>query len=586
MTMSRVASPHDVTAGSIGLDDDPPDAQIVRFRALAKLARELQSLAPMPTREQGARTMIRLAAALLVILACACDVPQDKGTQPGTKYETATDQLLAEFGGNVTVTTMNKLADLAKRVTLEARSLGITKMVGHLKATAPAAGYDATPVADIEDHTFGEPLPGVGELDQPKTEQSLAAGNPNVALMECPPYENTGAKSCAELVDEALALVKADVNAGALNDLVKQMFDQDPDLAAQPQDFKDFALAYLGQLALDLNKFGIDVAAVRAEYALRKAEKCDQRLISGKEIAKLRGIEEGEKILREMIKQKGLTLAPKGGECVKIGQTGAAADAAITAATEKFITEQPQMCPDTSSGNTIVQELGKLRRDGIKRAIKAHTTTIMVGIFRNGKPWKVDQYTVIDLDGCEAKDQIQYTTSPLVLDLDGDGLELTTDRVRFDLRATGQRQQVTWTGKNEGFLALDLNNDGRITSGRELFGNHSLCGSETCADGAVALAVHDSNHDGRIDPKDGVWKSLRIWVDRNHDGQSQPDELRTLAEHGIRSVSLQATPLDQLLPGGKVTLSLKVETDHGSRTAYDVWFDNLAAPNLLHTPAF
>jgi hypothetical protein len=87
---------------------------------------------------------------------------------------------------------------------------------------------------------------------------------------------------------------------------------------------------------------------------------------------------------------------------------------------------------------------------------------------------------------------VRYTTSPLVLDLDGDGLQLSTERVRFDLRATGQPQRVTWVGPREGFWAMDLNGDGRVTSGRELFGNHSDCHAEKCADGATALAIYDN----------------------------------------------------------------------------------------------
>jgi len=31
---------------------------------------------------------------------------------------------------------------------------------------------------------------------------------------------------------------------------------------------------------------------------------------------------------------------------------------------------------------------------------------------------------------------------------------------------------------------------------------------------------------------------LLLWVDANHDGVSQPDELKSLAEYGVRSISL------------------------------------------------
>jgi hypothetical protein len=530
---------------------------------------------------------IRFASILLVVaIACACDAPSGSGT-PTPKYGSAAEQLLAEFEGNADTAVVDKVVELAKRVTLETRTSGIRVMVQAIQAQAGAYGMvDATPVNDVEDFTLGQTLPGVGEYVGPKVEELVPAGNPNKKYYECPPIETEGHDSCVQIVDAILAKVKGAVDVTALQNLVKQMFEEDPALKGQSQDFKDFALGYLDDLALDIHKLGIHAAAVRAEYALRKAGKCDNVLIDGGEIAKLRGIEEGEQIIRDLVNAGNFKLAPQGQECLQIGPKGAATEAKIKAAVEAYLAKDVNlMCPDMSKDNTVVQQLDKLRKEGIQRAIDAHTTTIMIGIFRNGKAWKVTEVVVADIDGCEAKDQVQYTTSPLVLDLDGDGLDLTLERVRFDLRATGQPQMVTWTGKREGFLALDLNGDGRITSGRELFGDRSRCNLDRCADGAAALAVYDEpakggNGDGRIDASDTVFGSLKIWVDSNHDGKSQASELNSLRDNGITSLSLQATRLDRKVMGGRLSLSLQVETDRGARTAYDVWFDNLASPGF------
>jgi hypothetical protein len=62
--------------------------------------------------------------------------------------------------------------------------------------------------------------------------------------------------------------------------------------------------------------------------------------------------------------------------------------------------------------------------------------------------------------------------------------------------------------------------------------------------GFLALAVFDSpanggNSDGVLDRGDAIWPQLKSWLDENHDGISQAEELRGLSELGVYAVDLK-----------------------------------------------
>ncbi|EPJ49069.1 MAG: hypothetical protein OFPII_03200 [Osedax symbiont Rs1] len=166
--------------------------------------------------------------------------------------------------------------------------------------------------------------------------------------------------------------------------------------------------------------------------------------------------------------------------------------------------------------------------------------------------------------------------SPLILDLDNDGVEtISMDQgVKFDIDADGDLDATGWVNKDDALLVRDLNGDGLINDGSELFGENTvLSNGEKASNGFMALADLDSNNDGVFDKNDALYNELQIWQDRNSDGISQKEELSGLLDAGIESISLNTEVVSEFSADNWTGLrSSWVDTSGVTRDIDDVWF--------------
>lgn len=145
-----------------------------------------------------------------------------------------------------------------------------------------------------------------------------------------------------------------------------------------------------------------------------------------------------------------------------------------------------------------------------------------------------DGYCCVDTtNGCCAG---EYCNTPLVLAFDDAPVRYTTmgESAGFDLSREGLSQRFDWPTAATPWLALDLDGDGAIEDGGELFGSATrLPNGRFASNGFEALATLDENRDGRIDSADPAYARILVWRDANADRVSSASELTSLASEGV-----------------------------------------------------
>ena len=206
--------------------------------------------------------------------------------------------------------------------------------------------------------------------------------------------------------------------------------------------------------------------------------------------------------------------------------------------------------------------------------------------FPGSQAWMFCLYADLNCNG--AMDILDCTGygSPILISTDGGRITLTSraDGVMFDLLGIGEKIQIPWTVANsdDAWLVMDRNDNGAIDDGTELFGTvtpQPPPQSGELPNGFAALGVYDQaeiggNGDGLIDSNDAIFSRLQLWLDRNHNGISEADELYSLSEFGVIKIDLNYKDAFKVDDYGNIgRYRSKVYDAHGfhvGRWAWDV----------------
>ncbi len=155
---------------------------------------------------------------------------------------------------------------------------------------------------------------------------------------------------------------------------------------------------------------------------------------------------------------------------------------------------------------------------------------------------------------------------PLVLDLNGDGLDLgkAGEAAVFDVNGDGSLDKTGWVRGDDALLVYDRNGNDRLDDGRELFGDQN-----GATNGYAELAKYDANRDNRIDSKDSIFKALKLYRDLNGNGRVDAGEMSKLGQSGIASLDLKFLRESAQLNGNSLLLKGSFQRTDGTTGRMD-----------------
>lgn len=161
------------------------------------------------------------------------------------------------------------------------------------------------------------------------------------------------------------------------------------------------------------------------------------------------------------------------------------------------------------------------------------------------------EYYTEDVESIRLGDGVRV--DPLVINFDGNGAELTSERLAFDLNSDGLKEEIYSLKAGSGLLYLDLNGDGIVTDGGELFG-------PSTGSGYGELSRYDADGNGWIDSGDPVFGSLGVWTKTGSKPESVSNDLyRSLRGAGIGAIHLSSVETSFGLKDGDNNLNGEIK---------------------------
>jgi len=171
--------------------------------------------------------------------------------------------------------------------------------------------------------------------------------------------------------------------------------------------------------------------------------------------------------------------------------------------------------------------------------------------------------------GQSSDDLSNAQKEPLVIDIAGDGLNLTAesqDPTYFDWSGGNFKNRTGWIGAGAGFLVIAPTNGGTITEAN-------------LVTSFAQLQALDINHTSTLTSADPGFATLEVWEDTNGDGVAQPGELFTLAQLGIQSINLGDQTTSQIVSGNTIEAVSSVTMTNGST-------QEIAAVNFAYSQTY